>query len=44
MAHYCMKLKAQTFHANVNEFEGLGAAGGIGVLLGCRQKEFQVSI
>lgn len=34
MAHYCAKLK-QTFHVNVNEFEGSGAAGGIGcVLLG----------
>lgn len=34
MAHYCTKLK-QTFHVNVNEFEGSGAAGGIGcVLLG----------
>jgi len=37
MAHYCMKLK-QTFHVNVNEFEGSGAAGGIGsVLLGVMQ-------
>ena len=34
MTHYCSKLK-QTFHVNVNEFEGSGAAGGIGcVLLG----------
>ena len=37
MAHYCTKLK-QTFHVNVNEFEGSGAAGGIGsVLLGVMQ-------
>lgn len=37
MAHYCMKLK-QTFHVNVNEFEGSGAAGGIGsALLGVMQ-------
>ena len=34
MAHYSTKLK-QTFHVDVNEFEGSGAAGGIGsVLLG----------
>lgn len=34
MAHYCMKLQ-QTFHVDVNEYEGSGAAGGIGsVLLG----------
>ena len=34
MTHYCSKLR-QTFHVNVNEFEGSGAAGGIGsVLLG----------
>lgn len=37
MAHYCMKLK-QTFHVDVNEYEGSGAAGGIGsVLLGVMQ-------
>lgn len=34
MAHYCTKLQ-QTFHVDVNEYEGSGAAGGIGsVLLG----------
>ena len=34
MTHYCTKLK-QTFHVDVNEYEGSGAAGGIGsVLLG----------
>lgn len=34
MAHYANKLK-QTFHVDVNEYEGSGAAGGIGsVLLG----------
>lgn len=34
MAHYANKLK-QTFHVDVNEWEGSGAAGGIGsVLLG----------
>ena len=34
MSHYCTKLQ-QTFHVDVNEYEGSGAAGGIGsVLLG----------
>ena len=34
MSHYCSKLK-QTFHVDINESEGSGAAGGIGsVLLG----------
>ena len=46
MAHYCMKLK-QTFHVNVNEFEGSGKARRYRqcIIRGyAGKKEFQVSI